>query len=168
MILRKALPEEAEACYQCIEDARAYHSSLGFIQWYPDYPTPALIRKDIELGRGYVFDTDGKVQGYCVLTAGEDPHYVTIDGAWRTDRYYGVIHRLAMSAEARGRKLSGTAFALIREHFLAQGVRAIRVDTQEENKVMQHVLAKEGFIYCGLIYLKHGPKLAYEWDDEDK
>ena len=32
MELRKAKANEAEICYQCIEDARAYHKSLGFEQ----------------------------------------------------------------------------------------------------------------------------------------
>ena len=30
MELREAKANEAEICYQCIEDARAYHKSLGF------------------------------------------------------------------------------------------------------------------------------------------
>ena len=41
---------------------------------------------------------------------------------------------------------------------------AIRVDTQDENKAMQHILAREGFSYCGLIHFDGGPKLAFEWD----
>ena len=43
-------------------------------------------------------------------------------------------------------------------------IDAIRVDTQEENKVMQQILRREGFEYCGLIQFDGGPKLAYEWD----
>ena len=43
MELRKAEPDEAERCYQCIEDARDYHRSLGFEQWRPDYPTRQTI-----------------------------------------------------------------------------------------------------------------------------
>ena len=43
-------------------------------------------------------------------------------------------------------------------------IAAIRLDTQEENKVMQHILDWEGFEYCGLIQFDGGPKLAYEWD----
>ncbi len=39
MELRLAQKNEAGICYQCIEDARAYHKSLGFEQWHPDYPT---------------------------------------------------------------------------------------------------------------------------------
>jgi len=30
MFLRLAEIEEADACYHCIEDARAYHKELGF------------------------------------------------------------------------------------------------------------------------------------------
>jgi arginine/ornithine N-succinyltransferase beta subunit len=41
---------------------------------------------------------------------------------------------------------------------------AIRVDTQKENQVMQHILLREGFVCCGLVRFDGGPKLAYEWD----
>ena len=47
MELRRAKQNEAEICYQCIEDARAYHKSLGFEQWHPDYPTRQTILEDI-------------------------------------------------------------------------------------------------------------------------
>ena len=48
MELRKARQNEAAECYQCIEDARSYHKSMGFEQWHPDYPTRQTIREDIE------------------------------------------------------------------------------------------------------------------------
>ena len=41
--MRLANQNEAKVCYQCIEDARAYHKSLGFEQWHPDYPTQQTI-----------------------------------------------------------------------------------------------------------------------------
>ena len=46
MILRKANRNEAAICYQCIEDARVYHSSLGFVQWHPGYPTLHTIEQE--------------------------------------------------------------------------------------------------------------------------
>lgn len=55
MEMRLAFPEEAELCYQCIEDARFYHKSLGFEQWHPDYPTLQTIRDDIAQKIGFVF-----------------------------------------------------------------------------------------------------------------
>ena len=39
----------------------------------------------------------------------------------------------------------------------------IRIDTHHDNRVMQHLLTKHGFTYCGLIYLKSGAeRLAYQ------
>ena len=54
--------------------------------------------------------------------------------------------------------------APIRTFCRSNHVDAIRLDTQQENKVMQHILDREGFEYCGLIQFDGGPKLAYEWD----
>lgn len=71
---------------------------------------------------------------------------------------------MAFSKSARGRKLSSKAINLIKELAVSLGIKTIRVDTQEENKVMQHILDKEGFIHCGYVYFDGGPKLAYEWD----
>lgn len=87
-----------------------------------------------------------------------------IDGAWKTDRPYAVVHRMAFSQNVRGSGLSALAFKLIKNFCMEHGTRAIRVDTQDENKVMQHILARKDFAYCGLIHFDGGPKLAYEWD----
>lgn len=164
MILRKASREEAETCYQCIEDARAYHSSMGFVQWHPGYPTLATIQEDIAAGIGFVFAEEDNIYGYCCIIIGDEPAYHSIDGEWKTARPYAVVHRMAFSQTARGKGLSGKAMTLIKEFCGENGVDAIRVDTQEENKVMQHILLREGFAYCGLVTFDGGPKLAYEWD----
>lgn len=164
MKLRKALPHESEMCYQCIEDARAYHKSLGFVQWHPDYPTMQTIIDDIAQNIGYVFVDEQGIIGYCCIIFGDEPAYHKIEGAWKTDCPYAVVHRMAFNSKARGGGLSKEAIALIKELCLANKVSAIRVDTQDENKVMQHILAREGFEYCGLIQFDGGPKLAYEWD----
>ena len=71
---------------------------------------------------------------------------------------------MAFSRNARGKGLSGKAITLIKNFCIKNGIEAIRVDTQDENKVMQHILVREGFEYCGLITFDGGPKLAYEWD----
>ena len=164
MELRLANLKEAELCYQCIEDARAYHKSLGFEQWHPDYPTQQTIMEDISKNIGYVFEKDNEVIGYCCMIFGDEPAYKRIDGAWKTEKPYAVVHRMAFSSKARGSGLSRKAFRLIKDFCMSNHIDAIRVDTQEENKVMQHILSREGFAYCGLIQFGGGPKQAYEWD----
>ena len=164
MLLRNAKIDEAKTAFQCIEDARVYHSSFGFVQWHPGYPTLATIESDIEAGIGYVFAEGDIIYGYCCIIIGDEPAYHVIDGAWKTDRPYAVVHRMAFSEQARGKGLSEKAFALIKEFCFEHGIEAIRVDTQDENKVMQHILEREEFAYCGLVTFDGGPKLAYEWD----
>ena len=165
MKLRRAEKHEAETCYQCIEDARAYHKSLGFEQWHPDYPTLQTIEEDIENGTGYVFVNDeDQLLGYCCIIIGDEPAYRVIEGKWKTERPYAVVHRMAFSRNARGSGLSKEALHLIKEHCAREHTDAIRVDTQAENKVMQHILDREGFVCCGTIQFDGGPKLAYEWD----
>ena len=164
MELVKAEKEKAAEYYQCIEDARAYHKSLGFEQWHPDYPTQQTILDDISNGTGYAFIEGGKIIGYCCILIGDEPAYHEIEGNWKTDRPYAVVHRMAFRATARGGGLSKTAIQLIKNYCLQNAVTAIHADTQDENKVMQHILAREGFAYCGRIHFGGGPKLAYEWD----
>jgi hypothetical protein len=39
----------------------------------------------------------------------------------------------------------------------------IRIDTHGDNHIMQHVIKKYGFTYCGIIYLASGDeRLAYQ------
>ncbi|MBR1526072.1 MAG: hypothetical protein IJ640_05360 [Prevotella sp.] len=39
----------------------------------------------------------------------------------------------------------------------------IRIDTHRDNRIMQHLMQKEGFTYCGIIYLDNGDeRLAYQ------
>jgi RimJ/RimL family protein N-acetyltransferase len=164
MILRQARKGEARVCYQFIEDARAYHKSMGFEQWHSDYPTLQTVEDDIKNGTGYVFAEGDAPIGYCCIIVGDEPAYHVIDGAWKTDRAYAVVHRMAFGAGSRGKGLSKDAFSLIKELCEKNEIDAVRVDTQSENKVMQHILAQVGFAYCGLVTFDGGPKLAYEWD----
>ena len=164
MEMRLANQNEAKVCYKCIEDARAYHKSLGFEQWHPDYPTQQTILDDIAQNIGYAFTEGNEVIGYCCMIFGDEPAYKEIEGAWKTEKPYAVVHRMSFSSKARGSGVSREAFRLIKDCCMSNHIDAIRVDTQEENKVMQHILGREGFEYCGLIQFDGGPKLASEWD----
>jgi predicted GNAT family N-acyltransferase len=39
----------------------------------------------------------------------------------------------------------------------------VRIDTHENNYVMQNMLKKNGFVHCGTIYLEDGqPRMAFQ------
>ena len=73
-----------------------------------------------------------------------------------------VVHRLAFSKESRGKGLADVAFRLAAEQAKAKGISNFRVDTDEANKIMQHVLKKNGFTYCGVIWFDNSEKIAFE------
>lgn len=164
MILRNAKKEDAEICYQCIEDAKCYQQSLGFVQWDASYPTLCTILEDIEQNIGYVFVENEQILGYCCIIFGEDPDYLDIEGAWQTNQSYAVVHRMAFAKNSRGKGFSVNAFSLIKKFCIDNGTEAIRIDTHEANKIMQHILQRENFIYCGVIMFQGTPRFAYEWD----
>ena len=71
-------------------------------------------------------------------------------------RKYGVIHRIGSNQIEKGMLKVAVDYCF---HF----VNNLRIDTHKDNKVMQHLLEKEGFTKCGIIYLKDGnPRIAYQ------
>lgn len=156
--IRPAAPADLEAMLDIYAAARAFMARTGNPrQWGDGYPRRELLEQDIAQGHSYVIEgEDGAVHATFFFAPGPDPTYAVIeDGAWPTDRPYGVIHRIAGDGQVRGVLAQAVAFCR------AGGVD-LRIDTHRDNRVMQSALAKQGFQYCGIIHLGNGdPRLAY-------
>lgn len=139
--------------------ARAFMRANGNVtQWVNGYPSEELIRQEIQDGHSFVCtDGDGEIVGTFCFILGDDPTYQQIyDGAWLNDEPYGVIHRMGTNG-----KRKGIAEACLNWNF-QQSVN-IRVDTHRDNLVMQHILEKNGFKRCGIIYVRDGTeRIAYQ------
>ena len=47
--------------------------------------------------------------------------------------------------------------------FCEKQIPHLRIDTHEDNKVMQHLIEKNGFKKCGIVYVEDGTeRFAYE------
>lgn len=129
-------------------------------QWSGDYPNELDFLEDIAKNRLYVIETDdGSDICACFMMAdGPDETYqVILEGAWRSDSPYGVIHRVASDGTQRGILAQAVAFA-------RQKYPHLRIDTHEDNLPMQKAVAKQGFVYRGIIITGDGtPRLAYDW-----
>jgi len=159
--IRLAKKQEAEECYSILDSARAYHKSLGFTQWGPNYPTLEIVKQDIVDGIGYAITNDGILCGYCAITFDGDPEYDKHPEIWLSNGPYMVIHRTAFSNAVRGKGLFHQFFTCAKQIALEHNLHSIKVDTQDENKVMQHLFDKEGLKYCGPVFYD-GPKRGYE------
>lgn len=126
-------------------------------QWGETRPLPEAIRKDIEDKNSYVIIEDGKIIGVFSFINGHDETYDVIeDGSWLNDESYGVIHKIASAPNVSGVLNDALEYVSAR-------VDNIRIDTHKDNTIMQHLLGKAGFCYCGIIYTDDGTKrLAYQ------
>lgn len=125
-------------------------------QWDQGYPGPADIEADRARDALLVAEHDGEVLAVFCYASGPDPTYAQIEGAWRNDEPYHVVHRIA-SREGSGAGRACLAWAC------DQG-DDVRIDTHEDNAPMRHVLATLGFVECGTIICDKGtPRVAYQY-----
>lgn len=157
MYIRSAQAEDLERILEIYATARRFQCATGNpTQWAGGYPPRDLVEEDIRTGASHVCVEDGRVVGVFSLFTGEDPTYRSIEGAWPNNRPYATIHRIASDGSCRGVAAGCFRWCLERHDTL-------RIDTHADNTVMQHVLAKNGFVLCGTIYLENGdPRLAYQ------
>ncbi|MFR8548294.1 MAG: GNAT family N-acetyltransferase [Lachnospiraceae bacterium] len=158
MEIRQAQRKDLAQIMELYAQARAFMARTGNPeQWGTSYPPEGLIREDIEKGISYVAEQDGEIAAVFMYAFGDDPTYAVIeDGAWINDRPYGVIHRIAAREGVKG------AGSCCMQWGYAQ-CGNLRMDTHEDNRVMQHVLEKNGFRRCGRIYIEDGsPRVAYQ------
>ena len=135
MEIRKTRPEELDVLLKMYENARRFMATHGNAsQWGNTYPSPQLI-----------------------LDEGADPTYMRIyDGDWINDSRYGVVHRITSTGNVKG----AASFCL---NWALEQCGNIRIDTHRDNIVMQHLLDKNGFKYCGIVYVEDGTeRIAYQ------
>ena len=144
------------------ESARLFQLSQGFQQWSEGYPSLELLTKDITSGIGYLIFLDGDIIGYCVIDPDGDSEYDLADNLWTSHEPYAAIHRLALSAKARGHHLSLPILNMIERQVAESGIRVTKVDTGLENIPMQRLLASAGYVCRGRYQFTWGPRLAFE------
>jgi len=158
MEIRHAEQKDLETILETYRYAREFMKKTGNPnQWGDSKPARELVESDIRDGLNYVVLKDNEIAGVFACISGADPTYGRIDdGQWLNDEPYVTIHRIAGNGKARGILEAAAEFA--------SGLAGnVRIDTHEDNRVMQHLLAKNGFTRCGIIYLENGdPRIAYQ------
>ena len=158
-MIRKATYEDLPKLMEVFGKAREIMRASGNMnQWNDGYPSEEIVRKDIDEGVSYVLcEDDSKIIATMAFIPGPDPTYAKIyDGEWLDESPYHVIHRIAAAEPGHN-----VAFMLLDWAFLQTG--NIRIDTHKDNVIMQHILDKQGFTHCGMIYIANGdPREAYQ------
>ena len=164
MKIRKSTEEDIPRMLEIYQRAREFMAAHGNPnQWgRTGWPPKRLLYEDIDRGKSYVCtDDNGNVIGTFFYNFGQDiePTYQTIvDGAWLDAGPYGVVHRIAVDGSAKGT----ATFCL--DWAFRQSNGHLRIDTHGDNLVMQNLLKKLGFTFCGTIFIEEDddPRIAYE------
>lgn len=155
--IRRANLADLTDILKIYDRARRFMAETGNpTQWGNGYPQRELLEEDIANEKLFVVTAGEIIRGVFLFVIGPDPTYSRIEnGGWHADRLYGTIHRIASDG-------TGGVFAIALE-FCRQQIDYLRIDTHENNRVMQHVVTKWGFRRCGIIFTDDGtPRIAYD------
>ena len=161
MNFREAKKEDIESILEVISHAKEYMKRNNSTQWNENYPNKETIINDIENNIGYVLIVENLIRGYMVVDFSDDEVYKNIKGKWKTFGNYASIHRCAIHKELRGQGYGSELFKFAEKLALSKNIRSVRVDTAPENETMKHLFNKNGYEYCGIVFID-GEKIAYE------
>ena len=153
--IRPATQADLSDILEIYAHARRFMAENGNpTQWGQNHPAQHVLEEDIGLNRLYVVEGGEGLCGVFMFEVGNDPTYTYIEGSWRSDTPYGVIHRIA--------GVGGGVFVAALE-YCSGVIGHLRIDTHVDNKPMQHVVEKAGFSKRGIIYVEDGtPRIAYD------
>lgn len=158
--VRKTSENDLPRLLEIYEYARKMMKENGNPNQWITYPPEDLVRKDICDGISYVIESDGRICGTFVFYIGDDPAYKEINGKWLNCEDYGVIHRIASDGSRSG--ILETAVK-----YCSKYIPNLKMDTHSDNKIMQHLLEKNGFVKCGTVNVGSDsddgmPRIAYQ------
>lgn len=156
--IRFAMPEDMPEILDVYRHAREFMIANGNpSQWGTEHPREEILWEDIEKQQLYLLVMREKICGVFALVFGIDPTYLQIEGGcWCSDTPYATIHRIAGNGLEKGIFEAAISYA-------ADKIPHLRIDTHQENLVMQHLIEKHGFSRRGIIYVRdHSPRIAYD------
>lgn len=148
--IRKSTTADIDSIMLLAKAARQIMKDNGNpTQWTDNHPSRKTIEDDVQHADSYViYKAEGEIVGTFVFKQGPDPSYAKIyNGEWIDNtRTYHVIHRVMSTPDAHG------IFAAIMD-YCNKHADNLRIDTHRNNSIMQHLIKKYGFHYCGIVHI---------------
>jgi len=154
-----AQPSHITDIMKIIGEAQSFLKSMGIDQWQDNYPEQSVIMNDIAANEGLIITHQTEIIAYAMISFRHEPSYETIyEGKWLNNEPYAVLHRMAVSENFRNQGVAQFILKELEIMSLQNNLLNIRVDTHIENLPMRKLLTKNGYLYCGTIYLGNGNK----------
>ena len=162
MEMTKAVKTDLPRIEALIAQAKLFLKKQGVDQWQDGYPDAGDLARDVNSGIGYVCKEDGRILAYTAIDFRGEPAYRSLQGHWLNEAAYVVIHRMAVDNTVKGKGLAQKVFRMVETMALKKGVENVRVDTDEANHSMRHIIEKAGYTYCGHITFANSDKIAFQ------
>lgn len=162
-MIRHSQIDEIPQMMKLIKQAQMYFKNNAIDQWQDGYPNEKQLLEDIHKNQSYVY-VENSVIATMYFAIENDISYDYIEGSWLTSNStYAVIHRIVVDTNFKGQGLAKKLLDYAIRQCLSHDVYSIRIDTHKDNLSMQSFLIKNGFQYCGVIYLESGAsRIAFE------
>lgn len=137
-----------------IKDAQAYLKQNGVDQWQDGFPSVEVLEEDIKLRTSFLFCKNKIPVAFFVVSFDrEEEYHHSLEGSLKLEGEYATIHRTAVSAQERSGGISHFLFDFAMYYAYINGFEIMRIDTHKDNRIMQHIISREGFDYVELITL---------------
>ena len=160
--LQKAKYSQINEIWEIIQFAILSRKKDGSKQWQDGYPNLDTIKNDIDNQWAYVLIENEQIMAYAAIIFEREPAYEKIDGEWLNSDAYIVLHRIAVSKQAKGRGIATKLLALAENLASTNNVHNIKIDTNFDNLPMLHIIKKLGYEYCGEVYFRGDARKAFQ------
>ena len=161
-VFRKAKISDVEEIWKIFQYAIASRKADGSLQWQAGYPNKDSISDDIGSGYAYILTDNQTIMAYAAVIFDIEPAYEIIEGQWQTQQPYVVVHRIAVSKEAKGLGYAKEILIQIEELAVSNKYFSVRVDTNFDNPAMLRIIDKLDYVYCGEVYFSGSARKAFE------
>lgn len=159
---RKAELADLPQIWTILQQAILRRKADGSNQWQDGYPNPEVVTSDIEKEVGFALVIQDKIVAYCAILINDEPEYENLQGEWLTKSDFVVFHRIAVAEEYLGKGLAKLMFEQIESYARQNHISSIKADTNFDNAAMLHLFAQAGYKYCGEVYFRGSPRMAFE------
>lgn len=159
-MIRKASLMDKDEVLSIYNEAKIFIKAYNSPQWQDGTPNEESFLNDLKNDNLYVKEINNEIVAVATILKTEEA-YLNIDGCWLNDEDYLVIHRIATKVNHHKK---GYAKSFLDYIYETLGYKNIKIDTHELNEPMKRFLNKNGFRYCGIVYLDKDKKkrLAYQ------
>lgn len=164
--MRKAEEKDLKKIMEIIEDGKISLREDGIDQWQKGEPSIVDIRKDLERDEAYVYTLNGEIVAYAFLKEEYEEDYRPIEENFLIHDEFLTVHRLSVSRSMKRKGIAGKFVDDIIDFSKKKGLKAIRVDTHENNFKIKKFVQKLGFSQRGICFVDDGDRrskrIAYE------